>query len=181
TEMLRVQNPNLGIDYLQLEKDMRLYETLLYELLVAKKTPSEMVQKNPDYARILKRDFNYMGGDDFLTRNIVFSQSLNDINIIEAWANTESKVLSAWGETDIQIINDFSHREMVRIINQYHPGNATFLTLEGTDHNFVSIPTMEESYKANREGALVSMYPTKFNCKVIDEFDKWMRSVLVNN
>ncbi|MCW5911013.1 MAG: alpha/beta hydrolase [Cyclobacteriaceae bacterium] len=180
TEMLRVQNPNLGMDYLQLEKDMRLYETLLYELLVVKKTPLEMVQKNPDYARILKRDFNYTGGDDFLTRNIIFSQSLNDINMIEAWANTECKVLSAWGETDIQTINDFSHRELVKIVNQYHPGNATFLILEGTDHNFVSFPTMEESYKANREGTLVSMYPTKFNNKVVDEFDKWIRSVMVN-
>ena len=55
-----------------------------------------MVKMNPEYLRLLKRDFNYAGGDDFLTRNILFSQTLNDINILEGWINTSAKVLSVW-------------------------------------------------------------------------------------
>lgn len=179
TEMLRVQNPNLGVDYLQHEQDMKLYETLLYELLVLKKKPSEMIKINPEYLRLLKRDFNYAGGDDFLTRNILFSQTLNDINIAEKWINTTAKVLSVWGETDIQTVGSFSHVELVKMINQYHPDNATLLILENTDHSFRIFPSMEESYKFNYNQETFMKYLHAFNYKAVDDVDKWMRSVMV--
>lgn len=181
TEMLRIQNPQLGIDYQQNEKDMKLYETLLFQLLVNYKKPSEMIKENKDYERILKRDFNYAGGDDFLTRDIIFSQTLNKINVTDIWAQTTSKVLSAWGETDIQTINDFSHKEVVKIVNKYHPNNATFLELKGTDHNLMLIPTMEESYQRNANGTISSLFPTNFNLKIIEEFDVWMKQKMSNN
>jgi uncharacterized protein len=179
TEMLRVQNPQLGIDYLQNERDMKLYETLLYELLVNRKSPAEMAALNPEYDRIMRRDMNFEGGDGFLTRDISFSQTLNDQNIAAIWANTDCKVLSAWGETDIQVINDFSHRELVKLINTYHPGNATFLELVDTDHNLLIMPTMEESYRHNADGSIGSLFPTRFNTKIVEEFDQWIRSVIV--
>jgi uncharacterized protein len=178
TEMVRVQNPQLGIDYLQNEKDLKLYETLLYELLVEKKSPAEMA-KNPEYDRIMRRDMSYEGGDGFLTRDITFSQTLNDQDIAAAWAKIDCKVLSAHGETDIQVLNDFSHRELVKLINTYHPGNATFLELVDTDHNLLVMPTMEESYQHNADGSIGSLFPTRFNTKIADEFDRWIRSVIV--
>ena len=177
TEMLRIQNPNLGIDYVQNEKDMKLYETLLYQLLVNNKKPLEMIKENNEYERILKRDFNYLGGDDFLNRDILFSQSLNKINISEVWAQSTNFVLSAWGETDIQTINDFSHKELVSIVNHYHPNKATFLELKGTDHNLMLIPTIEESYRKNADGTIVGIFPTNFNYKIIEEFDDWMKQI----
>jgi len=178
TEMLRVQNPRLGIDYLQNEQDMKLYETLLFELLVGKKSLAEMIALNPDYDRILRRDMNYEGGEKLLTRDLRFSQTLNDVNIAEAWTNLDCKVLSAWGETDIQVVNDFSHRELVKLVNTYHPGNATFLELVDTDHNLLLIPTMEESYQRNADGSLGSLFPTHFNTKIITAFDQWIQSIL---
>jgi pimeloyl-ACP methyl ester carboxylesterase len=178
--MLRVQNPRLGIDYLQNERDMKLYQTLLYELLVNKKKPLDIVSTNPEYDRILRRDMNYVGTNSFLTRDISFSQTLNDQNIAAIWAKTDCKVLSAWGETDIQVVNDFSHREVVNLINTYHPGNATFLELTDTDHNFLLIPTIEESYQRNVDGSLGSLFPTRFNEQMVEEFHQWIQSVIVN-
>jgi len=180
TEMLRVQNPRLGIDYLQNERDMKLYQTLLYELLVNKKKPLDIVSTNPEYDRILRRDMNYEGTNSFLTRDISFSQTLNDQDIAAIWAKTDCKVLSAWGETDIQVVNDFSHREVVNLINTYHPGNATFLELTDTDHNFLLIPTIEESYQRNVDGSLGSLFPTRFNEQMVEEFHQWIQSVIVN-
>lgn len=181
TEMLRVQNPRLGIDYIQNEKDMKLYETLLYQLLVNDKKPTEMIKENKEYERILKRDFNYSGGEDFLTRDIIFSQSLNEINFTGIWAQTTSKVLSAWGETDIQTINEFSHKELVEIVNTYHPNNATFLELKGTDHNLMLISSLEESYSRNANGTISNLFPTNFNVKIIEEFDDWMINNMEKN
>lgn len=177
TEMLSTQNPNLGIEATQHQTDMNLYKTLLHELLVNKKRPSELIKLNKEYERLLKRDFNNTGGDDFLGRDILFSQSLNTINITDAWKKINCKVLSAWGETDIQTINDYSHRELVKVMNAAHPGSATFLELKATDHNFMIIPTMQESYKHNANGTLGTLFATNFNTKVIEEFHSWMQAV----
>src|SRR5690606_3100206 len=173
-------NPNLGVDFVQNEKDMKLYETLLYELLIKKKKPSEMIKINQDYERILQRDFNYAGGDDFLTRDIKFSQSLNDVNIVEEWSKTTSKVLSAWGETDIQTINDFSHKELVKVVNTYHPGNATLLILKDTDHSFRIIPDIDDRYKFNYDRETFMKYLNQFNQQCIDDFKQWMKTVINN-
>ncbi len=177
-EMLRNQTPRLGVDYLQSEKDLKLYETLLYELLVNGKTPTDMISINPEYERILQRDFGIITNDLFLGRNIRFSQSLNAKNTIEAWIKTDAKILSAWGETDIQVINDFSHRELVEIVNKYHPGNATFLELKDTDHNFLRIETLEESYRINRGGNIAALLPTHFNYNAVDEIVNWMNQII---
>ncbi|ASS48625.1 MAG: hypothetical protein CHH17_07725 [Candidatus Fluviicola riflensis] len=179
TEMVRIQNPRLGIDYLQNERDLKLYETLLFELLVNKKNLADIVPQNPEYERILRRDMNYEGTESFLGRDLSFSQTLNDQDIAAAWAKTDCKVLSAWGETDIQVLGDFSHKEVVKLINTYHPGNATFLELTDTDHNFLLIPTMEESYQRNADGSLGSLFPTRFNEKMVEEFHQWIQSVIV--
>lgn len=175
TEMLRVQNPRLGQDYLKNEQKMKLYETLLFKLLVEKKTVPEMIAQNPEYERILREDMNYEGGNNILTRSVIFSQTLNDVDVTAAWLKLNCKVLSAWGETDIQTINDFSHLELVRMINQYHPGNATFLELTDTDHNLLRIPTMDESYERNVKNEIGTLFPTHFNTEVIEQFHLWMQ------
>lgn len=175
TEMLRVQNPRLGQDYLKNEHKMKLYETLLFKLLVEKKTVPEMIAQNPEYETILKEDMNYEGGNNILTRSVIFSQTLNDVNVTDAWLKLDCKVLSAWGETDIQTINDFSHRELVRMINQYHPGNATFLELTDTDHNLLRIQTMDESYERTAKNEIGSLFPTHFNTEVTEKFHLWMQ------
>ena len=177
-EAARIQNPNLGVDYVDNEKDMRLLEVLLYELFVNNKRPSDIIKTNPEYERLLREQYNYSGGDDFITRDISFSQTLHQSNLVASWANTKCKVLSAWGESDIQVLNDYSHRELVKIVNKYHPGNAAFLYLENTDHSFLSIPTIEESYQMNMDGSINQLYGNGFNNDVINLFDKWMKEVI---
>ncbi len=178
TEMLRNQIPRLGENYVQAEKDLKLYEVLLYELLVNNKTPSEMILKNEEYGRILQRDFGLVNSDNFLGRNIRFSQSLNNKNCIEAWLKTEAKILSVWGDSDIQVINDFSHRELVDIVNKNNPNNATFLELKGTDHNFLKIGSLEESYRINRGGNIAALLPTHFDYDAIDKIVKWINNTV---
>lgn len=124
-EMLRFQNPNFGIDYVEMEKEQRIYATMLSDLVIKNKKPSELIDEHPEYKPLLERDFQHMKGDDFIaTRGVIFSQSLNNANSVEAWSKISSYVLSAHGEYDIQVMNDFSHREIVNIVNHYHPGKA---------------------------------------------------------
>ncbi|WP_299223430.1 alpha/beta fold hydrolase [uncultured Psychroserpens sp.] len=179
-EMLRNQLPRLRVDYLQSEKDLKLYDNLLHQLLVNKKTPLQMITTNKDFARLLLRDFGTLDANMFLGRDIKFSQSLNDKNMIEAWLKIDTKVLSVWGESDIETLNDFSHRELVNIINSKHPENATFLELKDTDHNFLKIETIEKSYQINRGGNIGALMPTHFNHKAIDAISDWIKETISN-
>ncbi|MBK6544610.1 MAG: alpha/beta hydrolase [Saprospiraceae bacterium] len=178
-EMLRFQNPNLGIDYLQVENEMKTYYTLLYDLLVKNRKVSEVVRENPACVPLLKRDFNYTGGEIFLTRDIVFSQSLNNTSLISSWKNLSCHVLSAFGEYDIQAINSFSHKEIVDIVNKNHPAYATYIEFPKTEHGFLELTEEREKWEIYFvPGAMKKAVSRGINMKVVDVFDNWMKALL---
>jgi len=76
-KMLRYQNPLFGTDFLVAEEEMKLYQQLLYEHFILKKSPIERSQ-NSDYALLLKRDFQFDGKDGILGRVSTFWLSVNE-------------------------------------------------------------------------------------------------------
>lgn len=175
--MLRFQNPRMGVDYLENEKDMQLYHTLLYKHFIEKKTPTELNAENPEYGRILKRDFWWDGKDMMFTRHYLFQQSIQDLNMTKAWAGVNSYVLSLTGGSDIEIVDSDSQEEIVRIVNTYHPNKATWTNVPNTDHSFVEIGDMDDAFRVRFQGDYRKAMQEQFNFKVLDEMDAWMKSV----
>lgn len=175
--MLRFQNPRMGVDYLENEKDMQLYHTLLYKHFIEKKSPKELNEENPEYGRLLRRDFWWDGGDLLFTRHYRFMQSIQDLNMTKAWAGTNSYVYSLCGEADIEVVDSDSQQEIVRIVNSYHPGKATFSLLEETDHSFVKVGDMETSFKVRFGPNYRKAMAEDFNFEMLDRCDEWMKSV----
>lgn len=182
TEMLRFQNPNLGVDYTQIESEMKLYTTLLYDLFVNLKKPSELIKKNPDYLKLLQRDFNYIKDDDFLTRSIIFSQSLNKCDIPKEWSKVSSHVLSAFGEYDIQAINNFGHKEIVEIVNKNHPGKASYMEFAKTEHGMIELLNEKEKWEIHTvPGKMKIVLMRGLNQKFINDVDKWIKAIIEKN
>lgn len=174
--MLRFQNPRTGIDYVQNEKDMRLYHTLLYEHYVLKKTPQELA-KNPEYDRILKRDFQYDGGDMIFSRHYRFWQSVNDLNMVDYWSNVDAHVLSIYGEADFEALDPGNHKAIAKIVNAYHPDHGTFLMLPGTNHSMLEVGSMEKGVALRRSPEMRDYLQNHFNYKLIEECDQWMQKL----
>jgi len=66
-------------------------------------------------------------------------QQLDDLNLSKISSNVSSFVLSIFGEADFEALNSDSHEEIVRIVNQYYPNEATFLLLPETNHTFLKM------------------------------------------
>lgn len=178
-DMLRYQNPNFGIDYLQVDREMRTYDTLLYSLFIQNRKPSELIQEHPHYKALLERDFEYVKGDDFLGRSIVFSTSLHSAKVYEAWSQVTCHVLSAHGDYDIQTVDDFSQKELVKIVNRYHPGMATYLPVAETDHGLVKLSNEQLKWDMyNIPGMFVKLYSENgINLDAVGKMDEWMKGL----
>lgn len=174
-EMLRFQNPRNGVDFKQHEDEMKLYTDMMYAHYVLKKTPKE-IASSPEKVALLKRDFWWDGEESFFGRNYKFMQDLQDLQMGKIWADLDCHVLSMFGEADFEALSPFSHQEIVRIVNQYHPGYAEYQFLPGTDHGFRVVGTMDEGVKVSKGEAP----PGKFNDEVVKIVHEWMQRVIRN-
>ncbi|MEM9024047.1 MAG: alpha/beta hydrolase, partial [Bacteroidota bacterium] len=170
--MLSVQNPLFGLEYAEHSHDMRHYHELLYRHYVQKESIEALATENPDFLRILQRDFQYQGGEQLFARHTSFWQELNDEDLISAWKNTESYVLSIYGEADIEALDAWSHQEIANIVNQYHPGRAEFRLLENTTHGMVSVKSREHAVEVARDFQYNSQH---FNPEFLEITIAWMQ------
>lgn len=176
-DMLRFQNPKLGIPPLEMEEDMKLYQSLLYEHYVKKSSPQALIESNPGYIKLLQRDFQYIGGNMIFQRHYTFMQQLNDLNLAKTWASLECHVLSVFGEADFEALNSNSHQEIVEIVNKYHPGKGTFLELPETNHAFIKVGSMEDEIKSKLEGTGGQLMATHFNYAIVTQIDSWIKGL----
>jgi dienelactone hydrolase len=145
-DMLRFQNPHSGVDYVTVDQEMQLYPKILLDILINGQSPRQVTASDTVAKRLLERDFLYEGGEDFIGKHARFSQSLQKANHYQAWKKVNAKVLSIYGEYDIQSAGDFSHMEVVELVNFYHPGNAGLLRLPKTDHSMFVLDNPQEAY-----------------------------------
>lgn len=95
----------------------------LYGLFVEKKSPAEIIAKHPEIASHL---FQY-------PMRIEYFQQVADVNIRELWMNTRARVLALHGASDF-VSSGEEHKLIAEIVNEYHPGNATYAEVPNSDH-----------------------------------------------
>ncbi|MDX5422239.1 MAG: alpha/beta fold hydrolase [Hymenobacteraceae bacterium] len=176
-DMFRFQRPALGADYIESEKTMRLLHHVLYRYFVLAQHPDTIAAADPAYKKILEEEFQHKGGDFFWSRDYRYWQQIDQLDLTKAWAETDERVLAIWGEYDFQVVNADDHKGIVDIVNHYHPGHATFLKLEGTNHSFIKVPGMVEGVKQMQKRD-AAYNRTHFNTRLVTETDAWMRQVL---
>lgn len=177
TQMLRFQNSMLGYSPVQVENDMEIYQSLLYDHYVLKMSPKKMIAKNPEYLPLLTRDFMYDGDKMIFQRHYSFMQQLNDLKLSEAWSKINAYVLSIYGEADFEALNPESHKEIAKIVNHYHPNHGTYQLLTETNHSFIKVGSMEDGLKATKNGTIGKLMRTNFNYEIVTKIDQWIKSL----
>lgn len=106
-------------------------------MMSARLSREEAVKRNPACSEVY---------DFLLLRDKSFWYQLYDLNIPFQWSQYPGKVLAIWGSADYIAARD-EHVAIAETVNQYHPGQATFLEMPNTDHgmqvagNFVEART----------------------------------------
>lgn len=178
-EVFREQRPISGIDYVQVDEDMRILLPLTYELLVLKKSPDELA-KNDVYRPFLRNNLGYDDQDHLLGRHYTFLQELQDIPFTKAWKEAGAYTLVMYGEADVQAIDADGARLVTDIVNHYHPGKATFALVPRTDHGFTEVGTRQDYWRLMNSGQYETMASTHFNHQVVKLIADWMDSKRVN-
>jgi pimeloyl-ACP methyl ester carboxylesterase len=172
-QMIRYQNPNLGADYLENEVKVRKYHRLLFELMENKKLPREVCKIDTSYERIMREDLQYDGGRRLFGRDASVFWDLNTVNLPERWASFGKPVLILYGTADIEVMTPDASKEIIAIVNRYHPGTGTFRELVHTNHSFAKVGPMEVEYIHQQEGLRVNDMKEKFNEDGFRYFVEW--------
>lgn len=179
-DMVRYQNPKFGDDFVKNEADVRMCQQLLYEIHILKKKPSELAKTHPEWIPMLKEAFYWQGGDDFVTRDVIFSQTVDEMNTVADLQKMNCHFFSLFGEADIEALRPESQKLMAEIVNHYHPGKGTFQILPETDHSFIKVGSQIESFRLRASPDYNALVRTNFNTQLIVELDNWMQSVMKN-
>ncbi len=179
--MIRFQNPHLGVDPKTMAHDEPLYQQLFHDFFIDGLSPKELVAKNSEYLPLLQRDFQYTGNNMLIQRHYTFLKQLNELNLTEVWTNVKSHVLSIYGEADFEAINSESHEEIIRIVNHYHPDYGTFHLLPETNHSMLKVGSMQEGIDIYINGKTRKYMETSFNYHLITVVDDWIKAVEAKN
>lgn len=172
-DMFRFQNPIAGVDYITNEKVVTDLTKVLYEYLILKKHPKDIVVSD-DVKEEMKENMEYEGGDQVWSRNYRFWQELQDLNMPEVWKSVKANVLVIRGEGDFEAFSNKDHEDIVKIVNAYHPGKGKFLLIPNMDHGFATAKDPEESFQKK---SIPGYYYNNFNDAIIDEVEKWIESL----
>jgi alpha-beta hydrolase superfamily lysophospholipase len=124
-----------------IDRYMRAEYIRLYNLFVEKKQPQQIIN---EYPQTVSHLFSY-------PMRIEYFQQVADINIRELWMNTKAKVLSIHGASDF-VSSANEHKQIAEIVNQYNPGNATYVEIANSDHWSLFAESEKASYLQQQTG-----------------------------
>ena len=118
---------------------------------------SAIIAAHPDCRETLKD----------LGRTAAFWQQLYRLDIPALWSAYPGKALAVWGKSDY-ISVPAEHRHIAELVNRAHPGNGTYLELEGCDHGMHSVASLQAAARGEAAG---------FNPAVAEAIGKWLLGV----
>ncbi|HEX8332993.1 MAG TPA: alpha/beta fold hydrolase [Segetibacter sp.] len=168
----RDQRPLYGIDYMQVDYEMKELIPWFYEYLVLKKTPAELAadKDNP-----IKKRSLFDANGRFAGRHYTFLQELQEVPTAKAWKDAAAYSLGIYGEADVQALNADAAKMMADIVNRYHPGKGEYLILPGTDHSFAEVGSKQEYIKLQSSGKYMEKAKNLFSNKLVTAIDQWMK------
>ena len=175
-DIFRVQQERLGMEYLEVEQSTKEMIPFLYEYLLEKKTPAELLQ-NPAFDTLIQNGaMSYNGEDQFLYRHYTFWQELSDVDITKAWVESAAHALVIYGEYDIQAIGPDYTKTIADAVNAYDEGKGTFVLLPKTEHGFTQLDSFEEYLRRREDGSFNRNFINQhFNTDLIDIISNWIK------
>ncbi len=173
----RVHGAANGIDYASIDDTLRSYRSTYFEYFYNKKSPKDIIM-NAVHKKALVNGLKYNGNEQILNRHYTYWQELNEVNLYKFWKNTNSFVLSIYGESDLAALYPDSHKEIIKIVNHYHPNKGEFILLAETNHMMYKVGNMEELIKRRRQKDFEEYQLSRFNFELVEILPQWMKSKL---
>ena len=164
-----------GVSEKQIKEDNKVNLPFIKDLLV-NKFSAQQILNNTSYKTFLNTELESFSRGQYLDRDIIFWQTLSNIDLPNLWAQTNTNVLILYGEYDIQSINDSGSKIIVDNVNKNFKGKAIFKQIDKTEHGFVKFESMQNHLNALRTGTYWSHARENYNKEISIETISWMKS-----
>lgn len=101
-----------------------------------------------------------------LGRTTAFWQQLYRLDIPALWSAYSGKALAVWGKADYISVRG-EHQHIANLVNRTHPGNGTFMELDGCDHGMHTVASMQLAAQGQASG---------YNPAVSEAIGKWLKA-----
>ena len=142
-ENTRRQATLSGNDATSIDATLRDLAIVLQSLLVEHKNPKEIASARPELGTVLGR---FAPGGRISGRTPQFWAQATNRNLPAHWAKGDASVLAIWGNGDF-IATDADHALIADIVNKARPGKASSIVLNGVDHGFRRVASIEDAFR----------------------------------
>lgn len=177
-EMYRVQGGLAGMNPYELENAVRDQYELNYRFFIQKE-PLEQIAKTPVADSILRTEWLYDQSNKIFGRNANYWRQIQDFPHYDNWKNTTAKVLVLHGSADFQAFSKSDHEQISAVVNAYHPGNGTFLSIKNTDHYFANNGDMQTAFDLFAQQKYKALFDG-YNPEVGQTIIEWANKVVQN-
>ncbi|MCI4671547.1 MAG: hypothetical protein MRZ79_25615, partial [Bacteroidia bacterium] len=174
-QLARFQTPKLGRDYVKSSAEYKELFKISFELFENGKSPAVLANENESYKATLQSTFGWDGADGILGRNFKFWYDIQALNMVSEWAKCESYVQVLAGNVDLKTPDLNQQKEIVKIVNTYHPDKAKFMLAENTNHIFLKLESEKEGIEAMKDPEkMFGLYQSNFNFTLVEKMGDWI-------
>lgn len=173
-KIIRDQRTLLGNSFPETDEEFRSSLPFLYDFYVNRMTPQQL-SENPAYAELMEY---YFQGDLFLgMHHYSFFHTLNDVNILTAYQESNCPVLTLAGEFDLATIDTDWAAKIASAVNHIRPGTGESMIIPKTTHHYNTIPSMAVYLEMRHNHTLNQAYESKhFNHDVPTATGSWIKA-----
>ena len=178
-DISRQQGEMFDMPYAEIERDTRRSIPFWYDLLVAKKSNTQLAA-HPVYKTFLEDEgvLETLQQGYFLDRHYTYWQELNDVSMTKTWSETNTNVLALYGEFDIQALNAEHTHTIAGIVNEKNPEKGLASTIPNSDHAMAYFSSMEASITSMSDGSYDRYIRENYNPKTAQITIQWIKSQL---
>lgn len=176
---IRTDLINSGYNHEQAADILKDCQKVISGVLVENNDPSDFAATNQELIPVMRKYFNWNGGDTFMGQSIAYIQSLERMNSWGYLSVMNTKLLVIHGSADIKMTDSNSVKEMVDVYNFYRPDAATLLELPGLDHNFANVGSLKKSFELEKNTISGKTISLPVDDVVISSIDNWINQLNV--
>jgi hypothetical protein len=142
-ENTRRQATLFGNDATAIDDTLRALAIALHRLVLEGEDPKDIPRARPELRAVLSR---FAPGGRINGRTPRFWAQVTNRNLPAHWAKGDASVLAIWGNGDF-IATGADHPLIADIVNKARPGKASSIVLDGVDHGFRRVASIEDAFR----------------------------------
>jgi len=175
-KLLKDQKFILGRSPKSIEEQYRRNLPFYFDFFVNKKTPQDLLQ-HPDYRSFAA---NFFDGEKWLgLHHYSFFHTLNDVDILSAYASIHCPILCLAGDHDVHTTDTHWTKDLLYAVPEKFKSQSKLEIFPQTTHHYYQVPSVQTYMDMRSANELTRAYMAKnFNPDIAEVASKWIKTII---